>query len=94
MLKKLDPILHNELRLGIMSILMQVKSAEFGDLLKKTGATKGNLSTQLKKLEEAKYIKIKKTFRKNYPLTLASITSKGRRAFEQYFEDLKTYYTD
>ncbi len=75
-----------------MSLLMQFKNAEFNLLLEKTEASKGNLSTQLKKLEEAKYIKINKTFRKNYPLTKVEITNKGRKAFEDYFDNLKSYY--
>ncbi len=92
MLPSLDPLLHNQLRLSIMSLAMQVRSIEFNELLEKTQASKGNLSTQIKKLEEAKYIKVKKTYRKNYPLTLISITAKGRKAFEKYFQDIKSYY--
>ncbi len=92
MFKSLDPILHNQLRLSIMSLLMQVRETEFKQLLEDTGASKGNLSTQIKKLEEAAYIKVKKTYRKNYPLTLVSISTKGRKAFEKYFDDLKSYY--
>ncbi len=92
LLPDLDPLLHNQLRLSIMSILMQVRSMDFTQLLKETQASKGNLSTQIKKLEEAGYIKVKKTYRKNYPLTTVSISPKGRRAFEQYFENIKKYY--
>ncbi len=90
--KKLNPILHNELRLSIMSILMQLHNAEFGYLLEETGATKGNLSTQIKNLEKNKYIKVEKTYKNNYPLTLLEISAKGRKAFEEYFEALKSFY--
>ncbi len=90
--KPLDPILHNQLRLSIMSVLMQVKSADFSSLLDTTESSKGNLSTQLKKLDEVGYISIKKSFKNNYPHTQVQITTKGRKAFEQYFDDIKTYY--
>jgi DNA-binding MarR family transcriptional regulator len=65
---------------------MGVKSAEFTYLAEKTGATRGNISVQLKKLEEVKYITISKSFRNNYPLTTCSITQKGREAFVQYVD--------
>jgi DNA-binding MarR family transcriptional regulator len=89
--RELDPILHSQLRLSIISLLMGVKSAEFTYLAEKTGATRGNISVQLKKLEEVKYITISKSFRNNYPLTTCSITQKGREAFVQYVDSLKDY---
>ncbi len=67
MFKELDPILHSQVRLAIMSLLMNVKSAEFSFLLENINTTKGNLSFQLTKLKEAEYIKIKKSFKGNYP---------------------------
>jgi len=91
MFKELDPLLHSELRLKIISLLMGVESAEFNWLLQQTGATRGNLSVQISKLKEAGYIEVKKGFRKNYPLTTCSITEKGTRAFEEYVEALKEY---
>lgn len=91
MFKKLDPILQNELRLSIMSLLMNVESAEFSWLLEKTGSTRGNLSVQISKLKEAGYIKVRKSFRKNYPLTTCSISKKGIDAFENYVEAISTY---
>lgn len=91
MFKKLNPILHSELRLAIVSLLMTVEVAEFNFILEKTKSSKGNLSTQLKKLKEANYIKIDKSFRDNYPLTTCSITQKGRNAFEQYVNNLKSF---
>ncbi len=89
--RDLDPLLHSQLRLSIISLLMGVQSAGFIYLLEKTGATKGNISVQLKKLEEAGYISIRKSFRDNYPLTTCSITPKGREAFRQYVDALRDY---
>jgi len=74
-----------------MSLLISVKSASFTFLLEKTGATKGNISVQLKKLEEAGYIEIGKSFRDNYPLTTCQITMQGAAAFEKYVDALKDY---
>jgi DNA-binding MarR family transcriptional regulator len=91
--RELDPLLHSQLRLSIVSLLMGVKSAEFTYLAEKTGATRGNISVQLKKLEEAGYIEISKSFRDNYPLTTCQITRKGRIAFERYVDSLKDYLT-
>lgn len=91
MFKPLNPILHSELRLAIMSLLISVKEAEFSYIKEKTGASSGNLSVQLTKLQEATYIKIEKSFKDNYPLTTCAITKEGVVAFEQYVETLTTY---
>jgi DNA-binding transcriptional ArsR family regulator len=91
MFEELDPVLHSQLRLAIMSALISVESAEFVHLLEKTGATRGNLSVQITKLGEAGYIEVEKSFRKNYPLTTCRITSKGVAAFEKYVKALKGY---
>jgi len=91
MFKELDPILHSQLRLSIMSLLIGVRSAEFSFLEEKTGATRGNISVQLRKLEEAGYIEIAKSFRKNYPLTTCTITKKGKAAFTDYVNTLSDY---
>lgn len=91
MLKKLDPLLHSELRLAIMSLLISVHKAEFTYLKEKTEATAGNLSVQLTKLEEAGYLKIEKAFKGKMPQTTCTITKKGSEAFEQYVNDLKGY---
>jgi DNA-binding MarR family transcriptional regulator len=94
MFRELDPLLHSQLRLSIISLLISIKSAEFIFLLEKTGATRGNLSVQIKKLEEADYIEINKSFRDNYPLTTCKITKKGIEAFEKYVDALKDYLGD
>ena len=91
MFEELDPVLHSQLRLAIMSVLIRVKTAEFNYLLDKTGATGGNLSVQVARLNEAGYIEVKKSFRKNYPLTTCSITTKGVEAFEKYVKALQGY---
>ena len=91
MYKPLDPLLHSQLRLAIVSLLMGLTEAQFTYIQEKTGATAGNLSVQIEKLKVAGYIKVKKKFKNNYPLTLCSITTKGEQAFEQYVIDLKHY---
>jgi DNA-binding MarR family transcriptional regulator len=91
MFKELDPILHSQLRLSVISLLVGVKEAEFSYLKDKTGASAGNLSVQITKLAEAGYIETEKSFRDNYPLTTCRITKKGLKAFEIYVENLKQY---
>ena len=91
MLAELDPLLHSQLRLGIMSILMSVETAEFTFLKEKTNSTAGNLSVQLDKLTEAGYINIEKSFKGKKPLTTCKITKKGMKAFEEYVNALKQY---
>lgn len=89
--KELDPLLHSQLRLAVMSILLSVESAEFTFLKEKTDSTAGNLSVQLDKLAEAEYIVIEKSFKGKKPLTTCKITRKGIRAFEDYVNALKSY---
>ena len=91
MFEELDPLLHSQLRLAVMSVLISVESAEFNFLLDKTGATRGNLSVQLTKLSEAGYIEVQKSFRKNYPLTTCRVTPIGIEAFEKYVRALQGY---
>jgi DNA-binding MarR family transcriptional regulator len=91
MFKDLDPILHSQLRLSIVSILISVEEASFNFIKDETQATSGNLSIQIKKLQDAGYIKVKKTFKNNYPNTSLSITRKGIEAFEDYVSNLKNY---
>lgn len=89
--KPLDPLLHSQLRLAIMSLLLSVEEAEFTFLKEKTESTAGNLSVQLDKLEKAGYIEIEKSFRGKRPLTTCKITKEGIAAFEAYVENLKKY---
>ena len=91
MFKELNPLLHSELRLGVMSILISVEEADFTYLKQVTKATAGNLSVQIDKLSKAEYIGVTKTFKGKMPCTLCRITPKGVEAFEEYVEALKTY---
>lgn len=91
MYNELDPILHSPLRLAIISLLIKQGELDFNTLKVKTGATSGNISVQLKKLEEAGYIKIEKSFQQNYPHTGVNISKKGLLAFEKYVNSLKDY---
>jgi DNA-binding MarR family transcriptional regulator len=91
MFSELDPLLLNQLRLAVMSLLIAVEEAEFNYLKEKTEATSGNLSVQIEKLKKAGYISVKKTYRDNYPLTLCRITPKGIDAFESYVKNLRSY---
>jgi DNA-binding transcriptional ArsR family regulator len=89
--KELDPVLHSQLRLAIVSLLIGVESAEFTFIREQTGATAGNLSVQITKLKEAGYIEVSKSFNNNYPQTLCRITTEGRRKFIEYVNTLKDY---
>jgi predicted transcriptional regulator len=91
MFKDLDPILHSQLRLAVISLLISVKEAEFTFIKEKTNASAGNLSVQINKLKEAGYIEVTKQFRDNYPLTMCRITPEGIAAFEQYVHALQSY---
>ena len=91
MFKELDPLLHSQLRLAIMSLLLGLESADFTFIKEKTNSTAGNLSLQLDKLSEAGYIHIEKSFNGKKPLTTCRITKKGIKAFEEYVNSLKDY---
>lgn len=89
--KELDPILHSQLRLAVVSLLISVKEAEFTFIKEKTNATAGNLSVQINKLKEAGYIEVIKQFKDNYPQTTCKITPLGVKAFEEYVKNLQSY---
>ncbi|HJA98432.1 MAG TPA: transcriptional regulator [Candidatus Alistipes avicola] len=91
MFKELNPLLHSELRLAIMSILLGVEEADFVFIREQTGATAGNLSVQIDKLQKAGYIEVEKGFRGKMPRTVCRITRTGIDAFEEYVEALKGY---
>ncbi|MBO4941865.1 MAG: transcriptional regulator [Muribaculaceae bacterium] len=90
-MKELNPLLHSQLRLAVISILMNVEEADFVYLKEKTESTAGNLSVQLDKLSNAGYISVEKGMSGKRPRTICSITPEGRKAFEEYVEVLKTY---
>ncbi len=89
--KELDPVLHSQLRLAVMSLLMSVESADFSYIREQTESTAGNLSVQITKLKEAGYIDVVKKFSNNYPQTLCMVTTLGRERFIEYVEALKDY---
>jgi DNA-binding MarR family transcriptional regulator len=89
--KDLDPILHSQLRLAIISLLMREKEAEFTLLKERTQASAGNLSVQINKLREAGYIEVIKDYKDNYPHTICKITVSGSKAFDQYVKSLQSY---
>lgn len=83
---KIDDVIHGRIRLGIMAYLSDVEVADFTTLKAVLSATQGNLSVQLRKLEDAGYVAIEKSFLGRKPLTRARITTAGRKAFGAYLE--------
>ncbi|MDP8202313.1 MAG: transcriptional regulator [Candidatus Tenebribacter burtonii] len=88
---ELDSIIHSRVRLAIMVLLLQTESANFTYLKKEIDVSDGNLSSHLRKLEEAKYIKMKKSFENRKPKTAISLTDKGRTALDEYTKNLEEY---
>ena len=90
-MKELDPLLHSQLRLAIMSILMSVDEADFVYLKEKTESTAGNLSVQIDKLSQVEYIEVERGFMGKRTRTVCRVTDKGKQAFEEYVNALKSY---
>jgi DNA-binding HxlR family transcriptional regulator len=91
MYNELDPVLNTPVRLAVVSTLIRMKQADFNYLMETTQTTQGNLSHQIKKLNEVGYIEVIKTFKGNYPHTICKLTPKGKAAFEKYVVDIKKY---
>ncbi|MDE7149527.1 MAG: transcriptional regulator [Bacteroidales bacterium] len=91
MMEELNPLLHSQLRLAVISLLLPVKEADFSYLKEKSGATAGNLSVQIDKLAKAGYIDVRKEIVGKKPRTTCRITEKGREALAEYVAALKTY---
>jgi DNA-binding transcriptional ArsR family regulator len=91
MFKDLDPILHSQLRLAVISILVDEREGEFTALKEKTNASAGNLSVQIQKLKDAGYIDVLKKFKNNYPQTICKITDEGIAAYREYVKNLQSY---
>ena len=89
--KELDPMLHSQLRLAVISLLIGSEVAEFTYIREQTGSTAGNLSIQISKLKDAGYIEVEKKFRNNYPQTLCRITPLGKEKFTEYINSLREY---
>ena len=83
---KIDEVIHGRVRLGIMAYLMAADVADFNDLKAKLETTEGTVSVHLRKLEEAGYVDIEKTYRGRRPLTRAHLTPAGRDAFRAYLD--------
>lgn len=90
-MKELDPLLHSQLRLAIVSLLLSVEEADFNYLKEYTQATSGNLSVQIDKLSEAEYIKVRKEIVGKKTRTSCCLTNKGREALAEYVAALKEY---
>ncbi len=90
-MKQLDPLLHSQLRLAIISLLVKHEHLDFSYLQKKTESSSGNLSVQIKKLEDAGYIKVEKRFKNNYPQTTCHLTDNGLNVFEQYVKAINAF---
>lgn len=90
-MKELDPLLHSQLRLAVMSILMTVEEADFVYLRDRTESTAGNLSVQIEKLSKAGYIDVEKGFQGRKTRTVCRVTDKGSQAFKDYVDALRTY---
>ena len=88
---QLDPLLHSQLRLAVMSLLVSVEEADFVYIREKTGATAGNLSVQLDKLAKAGYIQVNKGYKGKMPQTTCRTTKEGLKAFEAYVNALQQY---
>ncbi|NUQ82099.1 MAG: transcriptional regulator [Bacteroidetes bacterium] len=86
--KKLDDIIHSRIRLAVMAVLMTVTEADFTFLKKQVNATDGNLSVSLKKLEEAGYLKVTKSFIERKPSSKYQLTEEGRTAFKVYIDQI------
>ncbi|MFM1886014.1 MAG: hypothetical protein RL026_1171, partial [Pseudomonadota bacterium] len=84
----LDDVIHGRIRLGVMAYLVGAGSADFGALKAQLQATDGNLSVHLRKLQDAGYVAITKSFQDLKPLTTVSLTEAGREAFLQYLDSM------
>lgn len=93
MMQELDPLLHSQLRLAVMSILLNLEEADFVYLKEKTESTAGNLSVQLEKLASAGYIAKETDGSGAKARTICRMTETGRTAMQNYVEALKTYLT-
>ena len=88
-ISEIDDVIHGRLRLGIMAYLSGSSSAEFNELKTRLQASDGNLSVHLRKLEEAGYVAIAKSFHQRKPLTRVALTDKGRSAFVAYLDAIE-----
>lgn len=83
---EIDEVIHGRVRLGVMAYLAAAEEADFNTLKARLGATDGNLSVHLRKLEEAGYVAVEKTYAGRKPLTRVAMTPEGRGAFGRYLD--------
>ena len=88
--REIDDVIHGRVRLAVMAYLSGAGSADFNELKAKVGGTDGNLSVHLRKLEDAKYVRVEKTFRDRKPRTICHLTEKGRKAWIAYIDWLQS----
>jgi len=93
-LVNLDPVIHAQARLMVLTYLYVVENADYVFLMHLTGLTWGNLSTHMSKLEEAGYLEVEKSFRGRRPNTTLRLTPKGREAFYTYAQTMKRVFED
>lgn len=91
---KIDDVIHGRMRLGIMAYLADAEAADFNELKAALQATQGNLSVHLRKLEEAGYVKIEKSFLNRKPNTRARLTAAGRKAFAAWLDAIGALVED
>ncbi|MGQ9863321.1 MAG: transcriptional regulator [Bacteroidia bacterium] len=89
-MEALDPVIHQELRLKIMALLYWRGPMSYVEIQRATQATAGNLTSHLRYLQKAEYLRMEKTFKNNYPHTLCALTTKGVQAFERYITAIET----
>ena len=87
--RRIDPLVHSRIRLSILAILVSVDDAEFTYLRKQVKATDGNLGAHLRRLEEAGYLRVTKSFVSRKPVSRYRITRAGRQAFRNYVDNLE-----
>lgn len=93
-LSNVDRLIHEPARLMIMAFLTVVEEVDFTFLMNQTGLTRGNLSSHMTKLENANYIKVKKTFVNKMPRTLFKVTETGRNAFQSYRQSMRQLFDE
>ncbi len=92
-IKNLDRVIHEPARLAIMAVLYGVEEANFKYLLNMTGLSRGNLSANVSKLEEAGYVDVQKKFVGKKPMTIYKITAEGRKALDEYLKSVRQIYS-
>ncbi len=88
--REIDDVIHGRVRLSVMAYLSGAGAAEFNELKAKVGVSDGNLSVHIRKLEDARYVRVEKKFSGRRPLTICRLTKKGREAWIGYISRMET----